>query len=119
MNAMFAIRPYKTEGIWAFDDTSRGLVREPFVFGIPELIEKFTEDVAGAESGFNLYFSSKPFPGYHARLIWQVEEYEGNWYRLDGTEQTGWLCPALLKYFEAAPAEIFCRVEPATVLARG
>lgn len=108
MNVIF---PYKTEGIWAFDDAGRGLLREPFVFGIPEIIEQFTGRIADAEQGFKLIFSPGPFPGYDAKLVWVSEEYEGNWYRLDGTEAAGWLCPALLKYFDSAPAEIYCRVE--------
>jgi hypothetical protein len=112
---MFVIHPYKSEGIWAFDDAARGLVREPFVFGIPEMIERFTGEISDAQSGFNLYFSTRPFPGYHAKLVWLRQEYDGNWYGLEGTRDTGWLCPALLKFFDTAPDEIYCRVEPKAV----
>jgi hypothetical protein len=111
MNAMFLVHPYKVGSNWVFDDSSRDLVREPFVFGIPEMIELFTDGVDNAQDGFDLLFSPRPFPQFQAKLVWESAEYEGNWYRLDGTERTGWLCPALLKYFDAAPAEIYCRVQ--------
>ena len=118
-NAMYVIQPYKTEGIWAFDDDTRGLKREPFVFGIPEIIEKFTGEIPQAESGFNLYFATRPFPGYHAKLVWLREECDGNWYQLDGSGDEGWLCPALLKFFETAPSEIYCRVDAKSAPAGG
>lgn len=110
MNAMNVISPYKSEGIWAFDDPSRGLTREPFVFGIPEIIETYAGQIADSEAGFLLTFSQGPFPGFQIKLVWVEGEYEGNWYRVDGTEEKGWLCPALLKYFDAPPAEIYCHV---------
>ena len=118
-NAMFVIHPYKDEGVWAFDDASRGLLREPFVFGIDDMVEHFSKDIPGAQKGFDLYFSERPFPAFAVKLIWQSSEYEGNWYKLDGTDETGWLCPALLKYFDAPPAEIYCKVAPSNVAARG
>lgn len=110
-NAMMVIYPYRDRGDWVFDDEPAGLVREPFVFGVPEMINRFVADIPGAKHGFKLIFSAKPFPGYQARLIWVREEYEGNWYWWDETEQEGWLCPALFKYFETAPPEIYCRAE--------
>jgi hypothetical protein len=32
----------------------------------------------------------------------------GNWYHINGKE--GWLCPALLKYFDTAPREIYAQL---------
>jgi hypothetical protein len=110
-NAMMVIYPYRDRGDWVFDDEPAGLVREPFVFGVPEMINQFTADIPGAKHGFKLIFSAKPFPGYQARLTWVREEYEGNWYSWDEIKQEGWLCPALFKYFETAPPEIYCRAE--------
>lgn len=37
MNQIRVIFPYRHEQIWAFDDATVGLLREPFVLGIPEL----------------------------------------------------------------------------------
>jgi len=43
-NALFVIAPYRFEGMWVFDDPSAGLVREPFVSGVPEMIEHVVRD---------------------------------------------------------------------------
>jgi hypothetical protein len=40
-NAMMTIFPYRDRGDWVFDDASVGLTREPFVFGMPEIIDLF------------------------------------------------------------------------------
>ena len=111
-NALTVIRPYKVDGVWVFDDPAVGLVREPFVSGIPEMIEAITRDIPDAESGFNLIFSPTPFPGMTAELERVREEYGGNWYRWAATGQEGWLCPALFRYFEEAPERLFVQVCP-------
>ena len=110
-NAIGVIFPYKQSGVWVFDDATVGLLREPFVSGAPEIIERLVAKIRGAENGFALYFSEAPFPRHQAELIWVREEYGGNWYRLNGTDLEGWLCPALFKYFSTAPARIYCRAE--------
>jgi len=45
-NALRVIAPYWFEGTWVFDDDTVGLVREPFVEGVPEMIDEL---VAGVE----------------------------------------------------------------------
>ena len=99
--------PVQTLCVWAFDDAMAGLVQEPFVCGVPEMIEQWTRDIPGAESGFTLLFSSVPFPSYQAELLRLREEFGGNWYRESSTGMEGWLCPALYKYFESAPERRF------------
>ena len=111
-NFMRVIFPYKFEGTWVFDDAAMELVKEPFVFGADAMIEWLVEDISGASEGFKLLFSHRPFPGYQARADWVREEMEGNWYRLDEPPMEGWLCPALLKYFDEPPREIYARAEP-------
>jgi hypothetical protein len=37
----------------------------------------------------------------------------GNWYKSDDPPLEGWLCPALLRYFEQPPAELFIQIKPA------
>lgn len=110
-NAMMTIYPYRERGDWVFDDPSVGLVREPFVFGMPEMIDAFVKDIPNAQHGFKLYFSKQPFPGFQTCLTWLREEHEGNWYAWDESKQEGWLCPALFKYFGMAPAKIYCKAE--------
>ncbi|WP_299624295.1 hypothetical protein [Pelagibius sp.] len=36
--------------------------------------------IPGAEQGFTVIFSDRPFPGHQAAFEWRREEYEGNWY---------------------------------------
>jgi hypothetical protein len=110
-NALHVISPYRWQDTWVFDDDSVGLLREPFVFGIPEMIDRMVAGIPGAERGFRLLFSAAPFPGFQAELEWVREEMEGNWYRWSGTSMEGWLCPALYRYFEKAPKRIYVRVE--------
>ena len=38
-NSIMVLKPYKWEGMWVFDDDRTGLVREPFVAGVPEILE--------------------------------------------------------------------------------
>jgi uncharacterized protein DUF6717 len=111
MNSILVIFPYRAEGTWVFDDEHAGLVREPFVSGVPEMIDDIVRDIAGADKGFKLLFASAPFPGYSDKLVWRREEYGGNWYYSERTKTEGWLCPALFKYFSAAPKEIFAKAE--------
>lgn len=110
MNSLFVIGPYKFEDFWVFDDPSVGLRQEPFVSGADRIIDILTEHIPDAESGFKLVFSPQPFPGYTARFEWNREELGGNWYSWIERGIEGWLCPALFKYFETAPKEIYVQV---------
>lgn len=114
MNAISVLFPYKYEGMWVFDDERAGLSREPFVLGIDEMINRVVANIPNAEKGFRLLFSPTPFPGYAVKLEWRREEYGGNWYYCSQLGIEGWLCPALFKYFDKAPAELFGKAEPKT-----
>jgi hypothetical protein len=114
-NSMFVIIPYVDRGTWMFDDPAVGLVREPFVAGIPEMIDLLVERIPNARQGFRLLFSAHPFPGCHVEVEQVSEESGGVWYRWAEQDRQGWLCPALLRYFSAAPAKLYCRAEPLAV----
>lgn len=111
-NALFIIHPYRTGNIWAFDDPERGLIREPFVAGIPEMIK------AAASTGllkpraksFDLTFSARSFPGHQVMLQWTRKDGTGNWYRWAALDMEGWLCPALLCYFPSPPKKIYLQL---------
>ena len=114
-NSINVIRPYLYNGVWVFDDASRGLNKEALIAGIPEIIVKvcIAHGIKNPQDGFLVVFSSKPFPGAdvvleHSR---RHESGEGNWYKLKGTALEGWLCPALFKYFESAPKKIYIQVK--------
>jgi hypothetical protein len=78
MNAINVISPYKHHGMWVFDDARVGLVQEPFVSGADTWIDRVVADIANAEKGFTLIFSSTPFPGHQYRLDWRRAESGGN-----------------------------------------
>ena len=42
-NALMVIFPYQYEGTWVFDDSAVDLVKEPFVFGVPEMIDELVK----------------------------------------------------------------------------
>jgi hypothetical protein len=111
-NAILIIEPYRSSGTWAFDDPSRALMREPFVSGVPEMIDALVSDIPDAERGFRLLFSSSPFPGFQAEFTRDRTEHGGTWYRAGDPPMEGWLCPALFKYFDAAPAKLYAKAEP-------
>lgn len=112
MNSIFVIKPYRASGMWVFDDPARELVQEPFVAGADLLIDLATADIPNAEEGFALVFSANEFPGYLLRLDWKANEMGGNVYHCAYYGLDGWLCPALLKYFPFAPAQIFVQLKP-------
>ena len=110
MNSLFAITPYKFEGLWVFDDSDAGLAKEPFISGADRILDVMTQNIPDADKGFRLIFSSEPFPGYTARFVWSRSEYGGNWYFWPEKELEGWLCPALFKYFEQAPENLYVKI---------
>ena len=111
-NQINVIAPYWAHGTWVFDDDRTGLVQEPFVSGIPAMIDDLVSDIPNARAGFRLFFSTEPFPGYQRKLTRVREEMGGNWYRADQPASEGWLCPALFRYFPAAPDALYIRAEP-------
>lgn len=112
-NALNVIHPYKWEGLWVFDDERTGLDKEPFVAGADTIIDRALamKGIDGADNGFRLIFGATPFPNYDLKLSWLREGDGGNWYESKQFETEGWLCPALLKYFDEPPKEIYARFE--------
>ena len=76
-NQIQIIAPYLHHGTWVFDDDRVGLVQEPFVSGVPEMIDDLVKDIPHASDGFRLLFSTGPFPGYQRKLTWVREEMVG------------------------------------------
>ena len=105
-NTMFVIFPWRDRGTWMFDDAAVGLMREPFVSGIPEMMELLVARIPDAHQGFRLVFSAQPFPGHEVELERLREEAGGAWYSLQAQTRQGWLCSALMKYFSSPPAQL-------------
>jgi hypothetical protein len=111
-NSIMVLQPYWHAGTWVFDDYDKGLDKEPFVCGIPEMIDDMVKDIPNARQGFRLLFSACPLPGHTHKLEWRREEDGGNWYYSPNLNAEGWLCPALFKYFTIAPQELYTKAEP-------
>jgi hypothetical protein len=79
-NQMMLIAPYWLEdaGTWVFDDAATDLRQEPFVEGIPEMIDDLVADIPNARSGFRLLFSAAPFLGYQRKLT-RLRKDLGGW----------------------------------------
>jgi hypothetical protein len=109
MNSINVIKPYKYLTMWVFDDERVGLEQEPFVSGADEIIDLMVKDIPDADNGFILVFSDTPFPGHQVKFEWRREGSGGNWYYVAELDKEGWLCPALFKYFEKAPQELYAQ----------
>ena len=110
-NSIMVLMPYRHAGTWVFDDPSVGLTREPFVAGIPEMMDEMVKDIPDAENGFRLLFSTQPFPGHTQKLVWRRGDKTGNWYYSEQYRKEGWLCPGLFKYYKDAPKELYVKAE--------
>lgn len=109
MNSIIAIHPYLYQGVWVFDDPAVGLVQEPFVSGADDIIDRMVENIPDAQKGFTLLFSAAAFPGHQVVFDWVRADMSGNWYRSAVLEMEGWLCPALLKYFDSPPTKLYAQ----------
>jgi hypothetical protein len=112
-NQINVIAPYWLEDVhtWVFDDARVGLVQEPFVFGADLFLSFLAKDSPDAGRGFRLLFSAAPFPGYQLKVRQTTGEMGGTWYECEDPPMKGWLCPALFRYFDEAPAEIYVKAE--------
>lgn len=113
-NSIMVIAPYRHDGTWVFDDASVGLVKEPFVAGVPEMMDVLVKEIPNADSGFRLLFSAQAFPGYQKELRWLRGDSVGNYYALDDPPMEGWICPAMFKYYSEPPKSLYVKAEAIT-----
>jgi hypothetical protein len=111
-NAIMVIAPYWYNGTWVFDDPAVGLRREPFVAGVPEMIDRLVNDIPDSREGFRLLFSASPFPGNQNKLTWLRGDSGGNYYKLDDPPMEGWICPAMFRYYKTPPPDLYVKAEP-------
>lgn len=108
----FVITPYRVDGVWVFDDPARAIAKEPFVAGVPAMIERLTAAIPSADRGFRLLFSERPFAGYTHTLTLRRTDGQSGWYYSEQFHSEGWLCPTLLKYFPTPPARLYLQAQP-------
>lgn len=79
-NQMLVFAPYWIDsvGTWVFDDAAAALVQEPFVSGVPEMIDELIAEIPNSKAEFRLLFSAAPFPGNQRRMT-GVREESGGW----------------------------------------
>ena len=113
VNAITVIYPYKHNELWVFDDADVALEKEPFIAGADTMIDRALQakGIEDGEGGFRLLFSATPFPGSDFKFDWLREGDGGNYYHSKEFEMEGWLCPALLRYFNSPPTEIYVKFE--------
>lgn len=107
-NSIFIISPYRLHNTWVFDDPSRDVRREPFVAGIPEIIDAMLG--APRPHRFTVQFSGVPFPTHQFQLHHVAEQYGGEVYTNPVTKQQGWFCPCFYKYFPVPPKTLFLEI---------
>lgn len=112
MNEIYVISPYIHLRMWVFDDPKVGLVQETFVGGADTIIDRLVSGIPDAENGFVMIFSASEFPGHQLRLERRGPQGSGNLYHSPDLNFDGWLCPALLRYFDAPPAKLFAQIKP-------
>ena len=112
-----SIVPYLFHHQWVFDSDRHGLYQEEFVCGMTQIIDAVLDDNGiepmSVASGFRLTFSANRWPESTHVLQWLHEEDGGNVYEIrlkDGSTMQGWLCPALLCFFDKAPKQIHVSV---------
>jgi len=109
---VFVIIPYRANGTWQFDDPARAIVHEPFVAGVPAMLDQLTVTLPHTAQGFRWFFSAQPFAGYTPTLTRQRTESQGTWYYSEPFHTEGWLCPVLLTYFSTPPERLYLKAEP-------
>ena len=90
------------------DDPTKGIVMEPLVRGIPEIIAAI---VGPRVDRFTITFTADRTASHDNVLLRMTPEDGGHWYKLGGTTMNGWLCPVLLEYFDEAPLELYLRLK--------
>jgi hypothetical protein len=104
-NAIHVIAPYWSHGTWVFDDPARGLSAEPFVSGVPEMIDDLVRDIPGARAGFRLLFSPTPFPGFQRAFALVREEFGGQLVPLRRLAGRGLALSGAVQVFRRGPQD--------------
>lgn len=113
VNSVFVIEAYRHAGTWAFTDKAKGLTDEPFVCGVPDIIDGVLKDKRCDR--IQILFSERCFPGFNVKLKAVSDDCGGFWYSAsfgpdDREDKRGWLCPATLNYFDSFPDTIYVSI---------
>ena len=113
-NAIMVIKPYLWNGMWVFDDEAVGLRREPFVAGMDAIIEPRRDRDSECRPGLPGRLFGWAIPGGPDCAGAAPAAGAGHVYRWAEHDMEGWLCPALLKYFQEPPKTLHIQLRPTT-----
>lgn len=114
-NSIFAIAPYKWNGLWVFNDERVGLDKEALVAGADTTLDLLSKNADKCV----VLFSINPFKGYQIKLgLLNSDPDNGSDYVWAGVNENGeaelhdvWLCPALFLYYPDAPKVLYVQVK--------
>lgn len=110
MNSLFVLKPYydKEKESWVFDDEERGLKKEALVLGADKLCQALYDKYGDFSASFSAGYI--PDSDFVLNRVSESSHEFGTWYEEEATKQEAWLCPALFKFFDEAPDNIYLRV---------
>jgi hypothetical protein len=114
-NTLRCLVPFRWGGTWVFDDPAVGLDKEPFVVGIPELIDiLLTRKGMKNVDRFRLTFSASEIPGYDEKINMRFGPIDdGTGYETQSFGMTGFMFSrALDLYFYESPEQIYVKLDP-------
>lgn len=98
---------------WVYSDDVHDVVDEPFVMGVPEMIDKLRQAEGIAlhpRPPFKLLFSLEDFPDAH-HLELGTEDSGGVWVKSHAFEMAGWCCAHIHDYFKPLPRHLHAKAE--------
>lgn len=103
-------------GMWVFDYAPLNVKDEPFVAGIPQIIEYHLQkkgmlDVA-REKGFSVKFSANPDADLRKDIVLEFLRHDsgGADYADQASGMEGWLCPVLCTFMGTPPSTIYVEI---------
>lgn len=136
MNAVHVITVRKTRkygNLYIFDDLDKGLIKEPFVTNASAVIDRMKNDKKIKGVRVTLMFANTFLPGYDEVLVltkkhrerfavkdpnsgdFIIKEYARGKFvsstYVTSKQETLWLCPAQLKYFDKIPNVIYVKLQ--------
>ena len=109
---VFTIKPYRQLNTWMFDDEMKNIHQEPFVLGIPEMLDNVLKSKSIKATQFSMQFSENEINKADLVLELDYEVSDGAWYKIKNNPHVkGWLCPVIHKYFDEIPEKIFIEIK--------
>ena len=111
-NAEYRVFVHHSHGMWVFSDGHREINSEPFVDGMDVILDHVSGRIPRTvDSVASVWFSFSDLALFDADVSYVLVREEpmqgGYYYRLEGTDLRGWICPVALKYFPTHPERIY------------